>query len=208
MMERVEPTPDSPNKDTGALFVKPSVKPATPDIILFDEESVPIEFITDLLFEEIGGIEILTVARSQLINGKNVSNTLIANSSELAEIFSSQKFFSIPGNLRDIFENFPIKFFKNAPNFGSAPSRFYVGEKDSLGCDGFPVLRKRDDELVLCFESLQEAEGFVAKDRSPDTVYLEEDTGNLVVDVQNFKKTNRVQIEILFRGEVESDTIY
>jgi hypothetical protein len=207
-MDRVEPTPDSPDKGLGGLFVKPSVKPATPDIIQFNEEEVPIEFITQLLFEDIGGIEILSVARSQIINGINISNNLIANSSELANIFSPQKFFSIPGNLRDTFENFPIKLFKSIPSFGSAPSRFYIGEKDSLGCEGFPVLRKRDDELVLCFNSLQEAESFVAKDKNPEVVYLEEDTGNLIVSVKDFQKKNRVQVEILLRGEIKNDTIY
>lgn len=204
----VQPTPDTPDESFGSFFVKPSIKPATPDLILFNEDDVPIEFITDLLFEQIGGIEILSVTRSDLVNGQNLSYSLIANSAELAKVYSSNTFIKVPGNINELFENFPIRFAIHVPDVGTAPSKFYVGEENSFGCTGFPVLNKRTDDVLACFDTLREAESFAAAQENFSIVYVEEETGNVVVDIANIKKTNRVEIEVLSEGVVEDDTIY
>jgi hypothetical protein len=202
----VEPTPDAPEKIQSAI-VKPSIKPATPDLILFNED-LPIELLTDLLFEDIGGIEILTIARSDLINGQNFSYGLIANSAELAKAYSPDNFFKVPGGTSDIFENFPIKFAVHVPDIGTAPSRFYVGEENSFGCTGFPVLNKTNNQVLACLETFRQAEAFAIAQQNLSIVYVEEKTGNVVVDVLGVKKSDRVEIEILSEAEVESDTIY
>jgi hypothetical protein len=46
-------TPPAPNAEP--IVITPPVKTATPDIVLFDESIVPIEVMTDLIFEDIGG---------------------------------------------------------------------------------------------------------------------------------------------------------
>lgn len=204
----INAVPDVPEKDSGGSFVRPSVKPATPDIILFNEAEVPIEFITDLLFEQIGGIEILSIARNDLINGQNLLYNLISNSSLLAQTYSSNNFFKVPGNIQDLFRNFPINLLLHIPEVGTAPLKFYVGEENSFGCTGFPVLNKRTDEVIACFDTLREAEFFVFFQKNPAIVYVEEETGNIVVDVLNIARNNRVEIEVLAEGDVEDDTIY
>jgi hypothetical protein len=204
----VDPTPRTPGESSGTSLPRQSVRPATPDLILFNEQNFPIEFITDLLFEEIGGIEILSVTRGDIVNGQNLSYNIISNSAQLAKVYSSNTFIRIPGNINELFENFPIRFAVHVPDVGTAPSKFYVGEENSFGCTGFPVLNKRTDDVLACFDTLREAESFAAAQQNFSIVYVEEGTGNVVVDIANIKKTNRVEIEVLSEGIVEDDTIY
>ena len=56
-----------------------SVKIATPDLLIFGEQAVAIEIMTDLIFEDIGGFELATISRHDLVNGQKVSYSPIKN---------------------------------------------------------------------------------------------------------------------------------
>lgn len=109
-MSELRATPYVPDNNRGQDVVRPAVKPATPDLILFDDAEIPLEFITDLLFEQIGGKEIINIARNDIINGQSVSYSLIANSSSLARQYNPNNIFRVPGTSAEFFENFSIKF--------------------------------------------------------------------------------------------------
>jgi hypothetical protein len=163
----LRPTPDVPEKAKDPSIAKPAVKPATPDLINFDEGISTLELIertVSLLFEQIGSIEILNISRNDIINGQRVSYNLISNSSSLGEAYSPINVFKVFGGSLEIFENFSIKFEQHVPDRGTGPSE--------------------------------------------QIVYNDLETGDLVVDVINLKKNDRVEIEILSSGNVENDTIY
>jgi hypothetical protein len=110
-VSELNPTPDVPRiTKTDMALISPSVKPATPDIILFDDAAIPIEFLAGLFFEQVGAQEIINIARNDIINGQNISYNLIANSSNLAETYNSSNMFRIPGTASEFFENFAIRF--------------------------------------------------------------------------------------------------
>ena len=44
-----------------------AVKIATPDLIIRDSETMSIEIMTDLIFEDIGGQELATISRHDLV---------------------------------------------------------------------------------------------------------------------------------------------
>jgi hypothetical protein len=48
------------------------IKVATPDLIVFDSSSLSVDSMADLIFEDIGGQELLEISRSDLINSSNV----------------------------------------------------------------------------------------------------------------------------------------
>jgi hypothetical protein len=74
----IRPTPNMPDKEKSPFaLIDSAVKPATPDLILFNDAEIPIEIVTELLFEDIGSIEILNIARSDTINGREISYGLI-----------------------------------------------------------------------------------------------------------------------------------
>ena len=60
-----------------------SVKIATPDLLIFGEQTVAIEIMTDLIFEDIGGFELATISRHDLVNGQTVIYTPIKNLTDL-----------------------------------------------------------------------------------------------------------------------------
>lgn len=109
-MSDLEATPYAPEAIKNSALLRPAVKPASPDLILFDDAAIPLEFITDLLFEQVGGKEIINIVRNDILNGQNISYNLIKNSSELAQTYSPNNIFRVPGTMTEFFENFSIKF--------------------------------------------------------------------------------------------------
>jgi hypothetical protein len=59
------------------------VKIATPDLILQDSEVMSVDIMTDLIFENIGGHELITISRHDLVNGQKVVYSPIKNLTDL-----------------------------------------------------------------------------------------------------------------------------
>lgn len=92
------PQPTPPAWITDPVFKAPTgIKQATPDIIVFDEETVDIGYIADAYFEEYGGSELIRISRHDLINGDDVSYNPIINLSNLRERFNSNNIINIEG---------------------------------------------------------------------------------------------------------------
>lgn len=65
-----------------------NIKPAPSDIIQFDEDSIEIALLQDLLFEDIGGVELANISRTDLIDGQNVIYEPIKNLSSIRQEFN------------------------------------------------------------------------------------------------------------------------
>lgn len=113
------PTPPAPNFAIGPRFrIRPSrpappppvpvvpvpppapaitkgIKQATPDIIVFDEESIDPGFLVEAFFEEFGGTELINISRTDLINGDKVSYSPIVNLSEIYRKYNPNNIISI-----------------------------------------------------------------------------------------------------------------
>lgn len=142
------------------------VKPATPDLIVFPTDNIPIDTMTDMTFEDIGGQEILGVSRNDIVNGQKVLYSPIANTSELAFKYSSKNIIALPPTSESYFSNFAIKLDSITPEYGSG-----------TGSNG-------------------------------ETVYIEPDTEDLVVNVKNMSSNDLIEIEILSSGYPTGDIIY
>lgn len=100
---------------------KIKIKSATPEIILWDDSTIPVEVLTDLIFENIGGQELLSLTRHDTINGDNVSNQLIKNLTFLNQNYSSKKILSLQNTSDRYFSNFSIKLDSKIPFEGNGP---------------------------------------------------------------------------------------
>jgi len=170
-MSEVNATPDVPDsQSTTSQSSSKAIKVATPDILLFDESSVPVDIMTELIFEDIGGQEIITISRNDIINGQEVSYNLIGNLSKIQKQYNSKNIFSLPETSEKYFKNFAIRFDIHVPEKGTGPNdeRVYV---ESVGTDV-------------------------------------SDAGDLIIDVINMEINERVDVEILRRGQSLNDTIY
>lgn len=97
----------------------PPIKTATPDIVLFNDEAVPSEIITDLLFENIGGQELLTISRLDTVNGEDVKYQPIKNLNIIQQEFNPNNLLKLQQTSETVFNNFPIKLISKIPNVGN-----------------------------------------------------------------------------------------
>lgn len=115
----VNPTPPLPPPPPPPTTIK--IKTATPENILWDTAVMPVEILTDLIFENIGGKELLSLTRHDTVNGDNVSNQLIKNLTFLNQEYSSKKIISLQNTSDKYFSNFSIKLDSKIPFEGNGP---------------------------------------------------------------------------------------
>lgn len=98
-----------------------ATKIATPDLILFKDDQVPIELMTDLIFENIGSQEIINISRNDMLNGTDVLYQPIKNITSLRYQYNPQNILNLQDNADTYFKNFLIKFEDKVPVVGNGP---------------------------------------------------------------------------------------
>lgn len=84
------PPPPIPPLPTFTRMTAPdkNIKPAPSDIIQFDDNAVDIALIQDLLYEDIGAVELANISRTDLIDGQDVLYSPIRNLSSIRREFN------------------------------------------------------------------------------------------------------------------------
>jgi hypothetical protein len=137
---------------------------ASKDIFVTSDEAMPIEIMTDLVFEDIGGQEIINISRSDIVNGQNVIYQPIKNLTSLNYQYNPQNIISLQDTSETYFKKFPIILDKKLPINGTGPNN--------------------------------------------ETVYIEESTGNIIINIVNLEEDEQVEVQILNNGSLFNDTIY
>jgi hypothetical protein len=122
----ISPTPLTPSLISTPTPPPPPVKTAPIDTVLFNDEEVPIEVMTDLIFEDIGGQELINIARNDIINGQQVSYQPIKNLSSIQQQYNPNNILSLQATSDKYFANFPIKLENKIPTPGTGPSGTHV----------------------------------------------------------------------------------
>ena len=166
-----------------------SVKIATPDLIIFGDEVMSIETMTDLTFEDIGGYELATISRHDLINGQKVIYSPIKNLTDLYLQYNPNNVLRLQSS-DSYFKSLSLSIFDRLQNCGT-------------GYDISPPPPPSDNP------------GYIEKDlnkwiKTPNckAVYIDPITGDLVINLINMKKNEQVETQVLSSGEIFSDTIY
>jgi hypothetical protein len=115
---RVSPIPPAPSSRPPTPSTPP-VKTATIDIILFDDETVPINTMSDLIFENIGGRELINITRSDIVNGQKISYQPIKNLSSIQQRYNPNNILSLQQTADKYFAGFSIKLENKIPNEGN-----------------------------------------------------------------------------------------
>jgi hypothetical protein len=97
-----------PNIPGGMSRKSSEVKSATPDIIIEDINSVPIELIERLIFESLGGQELLLLSRHDTVRGQEISYRPISNSRDIDFRYSSETILFATESFKNYFKNFSI----------------------------------------------------------------------------------------------------
>lgn len=141
----------------------PAVKPATPEIFLSEEE-FSIELMSDLIFENIGGQELINISRNDIINGQNILYQPIKNLTSLYFKYNPQNVLSLQNTSEEYFKKFPIKLSSKVPQYGTGPDGSFVYIDSSTGSLIINVINMGADEQV-------EVQLLLNGDALSDTIY-------------------------------------
>jgi hypothetical protein len=161
---KVSPTPPSPTLPATISLAAPPVKTATLDIILFDEESVATDGMFDQIFENIGGQELISITRSDIVNGQKISYQPIKNLSAIQQSYNPNNILSLQQTSDKFFAGFSIKLEDKIPKIGN-------------GTNGKNVYLNSTGDLVIEFININPDEQIETQIRVSGTIY-EADLGD------------------------------
>lgn len=173
----VDAVPDVPI--TLPAIANTNIKPATPDLIQFNDSDIPIEFMSQLMFEDVGGQEIISISRNDIVNGQKVTYSPIKNLSALGLKYNAFNIFSIPTSSQSQFNNFAIKLENHIPAYGQGTGRYLFPEDVNL-----------------------------EKRQIQESIYIDQPTGDLIINVVNLSDNEQIEIEVLSTGESFNDILY
>jgi hypothetical protein len=127
---------------------RPPVKTAPIDTILFDEDEMPIEVMFDLIFENIGGQELINIARFDTINGQPVVYQPIKNLTQIQQQYNPNNILALQSTSNEYFQNFPIRFEDKVPLIGNGPNGSSVYIDPLTGDLIIETINIEDDEQV------------------------------------------------------------
>lgn len=124
----VSATPMTPST-LGFAVTSRNVNPvltAPIDTILFNDDSVPVEIMADLIFENIGGQELINIARNDTINGQTVIYQPIKNLTAIQQQYNPNNIVSLQSTSDKYFQNFSIKFEEKVPLEATGPAGAHI----------------------------------------------------------------------------------
>lgn len=142
------------------------IKIADPDVILLSDDALDTETMADLIFENIGGQEILNIARTDLVNGQNVVYSPIKNLAQIYLKYNPQNIVALQDTSDSIFNSFPIKLANHIPGTGNGPDGAYVYVNPDNGNLVVEAINLRSDYQI----EIQVASSLSTLD---DTIYIE-----------------------------------
>lgn len=118
------------------------------DTILFNEDAVPVEIMADLIFENIGGQELINIARNDTVNGQTVIYQPIKNLTAIQQQYNPNNILSLNATSDKYFQNFSIKFDDKVPTPGTGPDGSHVYIEPSTGELIVESINLEEDEQI------------------------------------------------------------
>jgi hypothetical protein len=109
------------------------IRVASPDIILIDNEALSIELMTNLVFENIGGREILSISRSDTVNGQSIIYQPISNLANINLKYNPLNIIALQNTADNLFRSFAIELGDHVPIVGSGPDGTFVYSEIGTG---------------------------------------------------------------------------
>lgn len=144
------PPPPPPPPPQATTF---SVKIPEASLVEYNPETLPQELITDLLFEDVGGQELINIARYDTIDGQNVSYSLIRNLSVLNRKFN------------------PNNILAGQITYSDQTGKYALSIIDKISSAGIPAYLDDDGNLVIELSSVGEDEYLEVQISSNGTIY-------------------------------------
>lgn len=147
--------PNTPQQIYNPLDSK-LVKVADPQYLVVADDLISVDIMSTLIFEDIGGQEIINIDRGDTVFGSNIIYENISNNNKILQAYNSYKIAPISQTSYEYFKNFPISLNSKIPSVGN-------------GEDG-------------------------------SNVYIDEVTGDLVLEFVNLEYDEEIEINIINNG--------
>lgn len=85
-----------------------AIKQAPIDTVVFNEDTVSIQQLTELLYEQIGGMELINIAREDTVSGQDVIYSPISNISSIWGQFNPNNVIAVGSSFDTFFSRFAI----------------------------------------------------------------------------------------------------
>lgn len=100
-----------------------ATKVATPSLIALTNPSLDIDIMTDLIFEDIGGQELINMSRNDTIGNQDLIYNPIKNTKDLSIQYNSNNIIKLDNTIDTYFKNFTIKLENKLPTSGTGPNQ-------------------------------------------------------------------------------------
>jgi hypothetical protein len=117
----VYPTPPSAPSSTNTTST-PAIKTAPIDTVLFNDDLIDSQLYLDILFENVGGQELLAISRYDTVNGQSVKYQPIKNLKLIQQEYNPFNLVKLQQTSVNIFDNFSIKLNDKIPTLTNDPS--------------------------------------------------------------------------------------
>jgi hypothetical protein len=122
---KIKATPDLPKTTTTTTTstapAKRKIKIATSNLFADLAATIPPELMTRRIFEEIGGMELLEISRTDTIDGVNQEYSPIYNLADLNTQYDPNSLISFQGVDKDYFQSLEISLEQHIPDYGTGP---------------------------------------------------------------------------------------
>lgn len=166
-----------------------AVKLPTREVVNFQVAPALPEYISEILFEEIGGTELINMVRHDTISGINVAYNIISNLTQINLKFDPSLSLSGVGTYDPIFSKFTIKFENKVPS-----GDFYLFTDDIIPVD-FPTTPTPSEGLIESVDTPEDGEIY----NVANNIYINAN-GDLVIELDNILQDEGVEVEVRSDG--------
>jgi hypothetical protein len=105
--------------DFGKSTQSEPVKVATPNLVEILNDPLDYEAMTELIFQDIGGQELINISRADAINGQNIMYSIVKNLKNIMLDYNSNNIIKLQGTSDVYFKNFSIRLEDKLPKYGT-----------------------------------------------------------------------------------------
>jgi hypothetical protein len=164
----VEAVPNQPLPEYGRISKFSQFKIADPQYIISQDPASTIEDMEYALLQNIGGHEIISIVRRDLVDGKNTNYTLISNLQKLFNEYNPKTIISMEDSSNIYFKSFGILFEKYVPS-QNALSKISSGLINPINVDA-------DNNIIIYVSNIEdsyevEVQSISSQESFRDTIY-------------------------------------
>jgi len=141
---------------------KDAIKITSPALLRLtnpQDNQAALDIMLEVLFQDVGGHELINISRSDAINGQDIVYSIVKNLKEVLLDYNSNNIIRLQGTADTYFKNFSIGIEKKLPEKGTGPNEETVYIEASTGNLVVNIINLQTDEQVE-IEILSQEETF------------------------------------------------